>query len=70
MARNPMTDIDLLTILHLRDHEGMLASVTGERFGRSKGAIVGALWRIDKETDASDPDGNQNGTMPPKWWAR
>lgn len=68
--RDAMTDEQLLMALHLRDHEGLMTAEIGERLSRSKNSVVGALNRINRDTDASDPDGNQNGSMAPLWWRR
>lgn len=65
-----MSDETLLDALHQRDHEGLNTTQLAVRFGVSRGSMIGALNRIGKETDASDPDGNQNGTMQPRWWKR
>lgn len=70
MGRIKWTDEDILTVLDLRDHAGMTTVEIAQRFGVGKGAIIGMLNCINKETDALDPDGNQNGTMPRKWWER
>ena len=68
MSRSFFSDREILQILHLKDVEGLTCRAIGERFGKSKNAIIGLLSRVNKETDASDPDGNGNGTMPPGWW--
>lgn len=62
------TDKQILTALHFRDHEGMNCTEISEHFGKSRGAIIGLLHRVDKQTDKHDPDGNLNGTMKPEWW--
>jgi len=68
--RDLWTDEDILTALDLYDHEGMTATAIAQRFGKSKGAVLGLFKRIRDEMNKSDPDGNQNGTMPRKWWKR
>lgn len=65
-----LTDAQTLEALDLRDNEGWTMTQIGARFGKSKSAMIGLLSRVNKLTDASDPDGNQNGTMPRKWWKR
>ena len=32
--------------------------------------MIGAVGRIVTDTNKSDPDGNQNGTMPRGWWIK
>ncbi|AVO36621.1 hypothetical protein [Pukyongiella litopenaei] len=64
----PWSDTEILTALYLRDHEGLSASKIGARLGRSKSSVLGRLFRVDRETDASDPDKIGNGTLPPRWW--
>lgn len=63
------TDQDMLEALYLRDHEGLAAGAVAKRLGKARNGVIGMLNRIDRDTDASDPDGNQNGTMAPRWWA-
>lgn len=65
-----MSDEALLEALHLRDHEGINTTQLAARFGVTRGSMIGALNRIGKHVDATDPDGNQNGTMPPRRWKR
>lgn len=65
-----LTDRQILEALDLRDNEGWTMTPLGKRFGKSKSAMIGLLSRINKQTDASDPDGNANGTMPRKWWKK
>lgn len=69
-SRHGFTDEQMLTIMHLRDHEKMTTTDIGKRFGKSKGSIIGLTNRIDRSMDETDPDGNQNGTMKPMWWKR
>jgi hypothetical protein len=61
------SDEDMLMALQLRD-EGKTMEQAGRAIGRPKNAIAGLYFRINTETAASDPDGNQNGTMPAMWW--
>ena len=68
--KNWWTDEELLQALYLTDHHGLSRSQVGQRMGRTKRSVIGALCRITNDTDASDPDGNQNGTMDPLWWKR
>jgi transposase len=65
-----MSDDQLLTALHLREHDGLTTTQIAQRFRVSRGTIIGALNRITKELAATDAGGNQNGTMQPKWWKR
>lgn len=64
------TDEQILEVLHLRDHEGWSAQMVADRFNKSRNSVVGLLNRVDKAIKEYDPDGNQNGTMKPRWWKR
>lgn len=64
------TDEEILMALHLRDHEGMTRREIGERLGRKKNSVIGALNRVDHDVAKHDADGIQNGTMKPLWWRR
>lgn len=65
----PLTDMQLLKVVHLHEVEGLSAQRIAERFGKTKGAICGIIFRVRTETDATD-NGHGNGTMPPRWWAK
>ena len=69
-GRANWTDEDMLEALDLRDHEGLTMAEVAKRMGRGRMSIVGLMKRVNDETDHFDPDGNQNGTMPRKWWKR
>jgi hypothetical protein len=64
----PWTDEDLLKALDLRDHEGLTMEVIGQRLGRNRNAVIGALSRVGAAM--KDDNGVGNGTMPRKWWKR
>ena len=64
-----LTDEQTLEVLHLHEVEGLTAAQIAPRFGKSKNAIIGIIYRTRAETDATD-NGHGNGTMPPRWWAR
>jgi hypothetical protein len=64
----PWTDEDLLKALDLRDHEGLTMEVIGQRLGRKRNAVIGALGRVSAAM--KDDNGVGNGTMPRKWWKR
>ncbi len=70
MAMNALSEEELLECLHLRDTGTLNTTQIAERFTRSRGSIIGALNRVDKSIDKYDPDGNQNGSMKPRWWKR
>ncbi len=70
MSAIAYTDEQVLTMLHMHDNEGKTCLEIAERYGAPKNAIVGLLFRVRKQTDQWDEDGNQNGTMPAKWWKR
>lgn len=55
----------LLTMMHMRDVEGLTARQIGERIGRSKNSVIGALYR--QRQDDTD-NGHLNGTLKPRWW--
>ena len=69
LTRRSLTDEQILDILHLHEVEGLTASEIGPRFGKTKNAIFGMIFRIRTETDATDT-GHGNGSMPPRWWAK
>jgi hypothetical protein len=66
--RPSWSDEDLLTALDLRDHEGATYGQIAKVVDRSRSACIAMLSRIDQDTDDSDPDGNQNGTLSRGWW--
>lgn len=66
---DPWSDLDMILLLDLVDGEGMSVRRAAEEIGRSRNACLGMMHRIRNETACSDPDGNQNGTMPRRWWA-
>jgi len=70
MSRHTWSDTQILEMLHLAECEGLTREEVARRFSTTKNAMVGLLGRINKATDESDPDGNQNGTMPERWWKR
>tara|TARA_R110000824_G_scaffold401032_2_gene610439 strand:+ start:16969 stop:17166 length:198 start_codon:yes stop_codon:yes gene_type:complete len=65
-----MTDQQILTAMDLHYNEGMSLKDVGARFGKSKGSMAGLFMRIRNQVNKTDQDGNQNGTMPRKWWAK
>jgi hypothetical protein len=64
------SDEEILTALHLRDHQRMTRREIGERLGRKKNSVIGVLNRVDQDEAKHDADGIQNGTMKPLWWRR
>jgi transposase len=66
--QNSWTDRELLQALDMRDHDGASYGAIAKATGRSRSASIAMLSRIDKDTDASDPTGHRNGTMPRRWW--
>lgn len=68
------SDKALLTILDLWENERLSAKTIGERFGVSRSAILGLVYRIDRETealgwkDAAVKPENRDGNMPHGWW--
>ena len=72
--RERLTDDQILSMLDLRDHEGLMAATIGQRFGMTKKAVIGLFDRI-RAADAQVADAcvkktNQDGGMKRKWWAR
>jgi hypothetical protein len=63
-APSSFSDAELLRVLDLRA-SGLPASKIAARMRRSKGQIVGVLYRIANETGPAD---RHDGTMPPGWW--
>lgn len=68
--KDSWSDNELLTALHLRDHQGMTTREIGERMGRKRNSVIGALNRVNTDVAKHDADGIQNGTMKPLWWRR
>ncbi|MBT9385510.1 hypothetical protein KM176_16670 [Pseudooceanicola sp. CBS1P-1] len=67
-TRKEWADEEILQVLHLRDHDKLPMRDIATSFGVSRASIIGMTNRISIELERTDPDGNQNGTMPPKWW--
>lgn len=68
------TDEQLLTMLDLRDGEGLTGLEIAARMGSSRSAVLGAMNRIDKvhaeiPCTATRPE-NRDGGMPRGWWKR
>lgn len=53
-ARETMTDVELLELMHARDAEGVTAKVMAARLGRTRNAICGVWFRIDRDADAEE----------------
>lgn len=68
--RDPLSDEDLLEVLYLRDVKGLQFKEIAPHFHRTVPSLIGAVSRVNSAADDSDPDGNQNGTMPERWWQR
>lgn len=68
----PLTDQQLLEALDLRDNHGMTLEKIGQRFGRTKNSMVGALHRLNVETAQHEcfceKSENKDGGMPNGWW--
>jgi hypothetical protein len=61
-------DEDILHALDLRDHEGLSYAQVARATGRTKGACVSMLRRVDADTDKVDVSPHLNGSMPRRWW--
>jgi hypothetical protein len=70
MAVQRWSDEQILEALHLRENVGESMQAIADHLGRSRNSVIGLMDRVIKETAASDQGGNQNGTMPEKWWKR
>ena len=68
-GRAPQPDATILTMLHLRDVEGMTLVNIAKELGVTRNVVVGALRRIDKDVKIHCPPDKHDGTMPPLWWA-
>ncbi|MEI4485616.1 hypothetical protein V8J36_05395 [Frigidibacter sp. MR17.14] len=71
MPMLPMTDEDLLGVLALWD-AGFTGQEIGQRIGRSRNAVLGALHRIrhdERPCHCLKPE-NRDGGMPAGWWKR
>ncbi|NOX39737.1 MAG: hypothetical protein GXP05_04280 [Alphaproteobacteria bacterium] len=70
MSIRSWRDEEMLSVLHMRDIEGLKFQRIADAIGRGKNSVVGVVNRINNETDSTDKAGNQNGTLSPKWWVR
>lgn len=73
VARGGWSDAEMLEALDLRAHEGLTAAQIAARLGKTRGAVIGILNRIDNETNAHDGRGRAgigNGTMARFWWRK
>ncbi|GHE88543.1 hypothetical protein GCM10016455_05840 [Aliiroseovarius zhejiangensis] len=72
MARNANAtrdqDMRALELLYMTEVCGWIISHAADALGMTKGAAIGMRQRILKDAEKHDPDGNQNGTMPERWW--
>lgn len=66
-GRKDWTDFEMLAVLDLREF-GMTGDRIAKRFGVSRGAILGMLNRIDRDTDRCFPPCDREGTLAPDWW--
>ena len=66
----PWADEEMLTAMDLHYNDGMRTQDVGTRLRRSKNQVIGMLNRIRKDDLKFNSDGNQDGTMPRKWWKR
>ncbi|MEI4470942.1 hypothetical protein [Frigidibacter sp. MR17.24] len=71
MAGQAFTDQQLLQMLEWRE-DGASMQAIGNRLGRSRNAVIGALNRLradDQPCLCRKPE-NRDGGMPRRWWAR
>lgn len=64
-------DERLLTMLDLRDHDGLTSTQQSQRFRTSRGSVIGAFRRVDKSDlpCACVKPENRDGGMRRRWWA-
>lgn len=76
MGHKQWSDADALRVLDLMQGEGLSAAEVAERFGQSRNAICGLVFRIERELKESEaapgpkaikPD-NQDGALGRGWW--
>jgi hypothetical protein len=61
----------LLTMLDMRDHEGVRPADIAAQVGKSKSAVCGLFHRVRVQEvggECRKPE-NREGGMPRKWWA-
>ena len=61
------SDATLLRMLDLRE-EGLSKAKIAARLRMTRGSVIGALYRIDQDTDAADLTPHRNGEEKPRWW--
>jgi hypothetical protein len=66
--RDDWSEIDMLTALHMRDHESKTLGQIAKKLKRTRSAVGGMFHRYKLDAAFTDEDGNQNGTMKPLWW--
>lgn len=68
------TDEQMLTMLDLRDGEGLSASQIALRMRTSRSAILGVFYRVDTAhaamADETTRPENRDGALPRGWWKR
>lgn len=69
MTPSSFTDAQLLRMLDLQA-EGVSPKAIAARLRCTKNQVIGALYRIRKDTDRLDLTPERNGEMPPKWWRK
>lgn len=74
LSKRDWTDEEILTILHLREVDGMKTPDIGRKYGKGRGAILGLIARVNAATDKIPckcrKKANKDGGMKPRWWAR
>lgn len=70
------TDQQMLEILDKRERVGLTGAKIAEALGVSRSAILGLLFRLNRDTDLAEQGSivtkpeNRDGGMPVRWWAR
>jgi hypothetical protein len=80
--RRSLPDEAILDVLDLHHNEGVTLTVMAAKYGRSRSAMCGIVFRINQDTDAAEAapvaEGetpaaypkNCDGGMPRRWWVR
>lgn len=64
----------LLDILDRVERQGQAGSVAGARYGKTRSAISGMVFRVWRDiaeiADTATKPENMNGGVGPRWWAK
>lgn len=62
------SDQEILTMLDLRDNEGMSVADIARRFKVTRNTVLGIMHRVKR--DEKPGAEKHHGTMPRRWWLR